>query len=145
MMSKFTFLLVGGFPMRFQFGRVIGGFLVALYLAFALFAAGTKKNPDEEQYRQDLYEQYSRLKEDMARQDVRLTELERREKEIEALQIEHRLTSMETTEQTNHSLLIGASLAIVLMLIETIVRGFSGIRRVAKAMASGDKDDFSVD
>jgi len=126
--------------MRFQLGRVVGGFLVALYLAAALFA-GAMQHQSNDEYQRQLVSNYGALKEELARQDVRLTEIERREKELEAIQIEHRLTTIETTEQTNHTLLVGASLAIVLMLIETMVRGFAGMRRVATALASGDRRD----
>lgn len=126
--------------MRFQIGRVLGGFLVALYLALALFGSSVQR-PSDEEYQHQMVREYAALKEELARHDVRLSEIERREKELAAIQIEHRLTSMETTEQTNHTLLVGASLAIVLMLIETMIRGFAGMRRVARAIANGDRRD----
>ena len=120
-----------GFAMRVQVFKIFGGTVLSFYLVMASFV-GIKVQDIDQDYQKQLAREYVQLHADMARQDVRMEEIERRQREIDAMQIEHRLTMTETTENSNHTLLIGVGLGLAMLILEAVIRGFVGIRKIAK-------------
>lgn len=125
------FHLHRGFMMRVHLFKIFGGSALSLYLVVGSLM-GIKTQQSDRAYEKELSREYVQLHADIARQDVRIEEIERRQHEIDAMQIEHRLTVEETTSQNNHSLLIGVGLGIAMLILEAVIRGFVGIRKIAR-------------
>jgi len=123
-----------GFAMRVQLLKIIGSSILSLYLLLGTLM-GVKNEQIDEEYQRQLAREYVELHTQIARQDLRMEEIERRQREIDAMQIEHRLTMTESTSSSNHTLLNGIALSMALLLFEALVRGFAGIRKLAKGEA----------
>jgi uncharacterized protein YlxW (UPF0749 family) len=120
----------GGMGMKFQLWRMVAGIAVSFYLLLAVvLAAGQSGSYSRSDFDREISKEHAAIQQELAKVDTRMTEVERREKELEALQVEHRLTMIETMVQTSHSLLLGMAAAIGLLLIETTIRGFFGLRK----------------
>ena len=123
-----------GFAMRVQLLKVVGGGFLSIYLVLGTLM-GINSDKVESEYQKQLAHEYAELHVAIARQDLRMDEIERRQREIDAMQIEHRLTMTEATGNSNHVLLTGIALSMGLLALEAMIRGFAGIRKLAKGEA----------